>query len=62
VHKKSDVLAGATLGAIGGAAGWGLSRLLQRGMTVAKRMVWKHMTPEQKARYLLKKIFPGGSR
>jgi len=52
-----DPLTTAGLGAIGGASGWMASMALQKGMNVAKRIIWKHMSPAQKAKYLLKKVF-----
>ena len=53
MDKKADALAAAGLGAIGGAAGWATTLALQKGMNSAKRFIWKHMTPTQRAKYLL---------
>lgn len=35
---------------------------LQRGINVAKKIIWKHMSATQKAKYLLKKLFGSVSR
>lgn len=32
---------------------------LQMGMNAAKKFVWKHMSAEQKARYLLRRLTKG---
>lgn len=55
--KATDPLTVVALGALGGASGWTASMALQRGMNLAKRIIWKHMSPAQKAKYLLKKVF-----
>lgn len=55
--KATDPLTAAGLGALGGASGWAASMALQRGMNLAKRVIWKHMSAKQKAKYLLKKVF-----
>ena len=55
--KATDPVSAAALGAIGGASGWAASMALQRGMNLAKKIIWKHMSARQKAKYLLKKVF-----
>lgn len=57
LKKSADPLSAAALGAIGGASGWAASMALQKGMTTAKRLIWKHMSVRQKAKYLIGKAF-----
>jgi hypothetical protein len=52
----SDPFTAAGLGAIGAAAGFGTSVLLQKGVNAVRSMIWKNMTAKEKAYYLLRKV------
>jgi hypothetical protein len=56
VKVAADPLTAAGLGAIGAAAGFGTSILLQKGVNAVRSMIWKNMTAKEKAYYLLRRV------
>jgi len=51
----SDPMSAALLGSIGAMAGFATSAALQKGMNTVREMIWKHMTPMDKAKLLLRR-------